>query len=115
MQTGWALRELCDEHIPLNDSFVMSEDVSKLRAGLTEAILPNYESKVEGQTSSEAFSIIQAHFYPELLDAVVNEVETACSTLRNRYPACISVHRFSLQIGWRKKHPGVRTDRAILA
>ncbi len=75
-QTGWALRELCDEQIQLQESFVMSEGVANLSAGLVDAIAPDIESKVEGQRSSESLSIIQARYYPELLDTVVNEIHS---------------------------------------
>ena len=74
VQTGWALRDLCNEHIELPISFVMSAEVTELSAGLVDAILPNSGSKVEGRESSGALSILQAHFYPELLDAVVHEI-----------------------------------------
>jgi hypothetical protein len=79
VQTGWALRELCDQHIVLEESFVMSQNVGALSYGLTEAILPSQTSKVEAQSSSDALAIIQAHFYPELLDAVVGEAEQLMS------------------------------------
>ncbi len=79
IQTGWALREACDEHIQLQDSFVMSDGVAGLSDGLTSAILPNVESNVEGQTASDVLSIVQSHFYPELLDSVVNEIEQLTS------------------------------------
>jgi len=89
VQTGWALRELCDEHIVLQDSFVMSDGIAKLSQGLTAAIIPNAESKVEEPALSESrgpksnensLAIIQSHFYPELLDVVVNEIEQLIST-----------------------------------
>ena len=89
VQTGWALRELCDEHVVLNESFVMSADVAGLSEGLTAAIAPNLASNVvepalpkvsKGQTSgSDALSIIQSRFYPELLDAVVDEAQSLIS------------------------------------
>jgi len=74
VHTGWGLRELCDEHVGLQDSFVMSGSVAGLDNELNEAILPDFESNVESQTSSDALSIIQSHFYPELLDAVTEEI-----------------------------------------
>ena len=80
VHTGWALNELCAEHIQLQDSFVMSDGVSGLGNGLVEAIVPNSESKVESQTSSDSLSIIQSHFYPELLDSVVYEIEGLVSS-----------------------------------
>jgi hypothetical protein len=75
VHTGWALRELCDEHIQLQDSFVMSDGVAGLSDGLVEAIVPGQTPNVESQSSSESLAIVQSHFYPELLDAVVNEIE----------------------------------------
>lgn len=77
VHTGAALSELCDEHIQLEDSFVMSEGMAGLSVGLTEAILPSAGSNVEGQMSNDdSLSIIQSHFYPELLDSVVSEIES---------------------------------------
>ncbi len=79
-ETGWALRELCDEHIQLQESFVMSEKVADLSNGLVEAIVPGQKSQVEGQRSNgEVLSIIQSRFYPELLDSVVNETVSLIS------------------------------------
>jgi len=74
--TGFALNELCDEHVQLPDSFVMSDEVAGLSDGLTAAILPDVGLSVESQMSSgDALTVVQSHFYPELLDAVVNEIE----------------------------------------
>jgi hypothetical protein len=80
VQTGWALRELCDDQVLLNESFVMSEGVAGLSDGLTAAIVPSQTSNVEGPTSSDVLSIIQSRFYPELLDVVVGEVEQLVSS-----------------------------------
>ena len=80
IHTGWALNELCNEHIQLQDSFVMSEDVAGLSERLQEAILSNYESNVEDQTPGDSLGIVQSHFYPELLDTVVDEIEKLVST-----------------------------------
>jgi hypothetical protein len=80
-ETGWALRELCDEHVSLNESFVMSQEIAGLSEGLAEAIVPGQKAQVEGQKSrSEALSVIQLRFYPELLDAVVNETQSLISS-----------------------------------
>ena len=83
VQTGWALREFCNDHVVLDESFVMSENVARLSDGLTAAILPGQTSNVEGQISSEVLVILKRlgsetdtpHFYPELLDSLVNEIE----------------------------------------
>ena len=75
VHTGWALHELCDEHIQLRDSFVMSEGVAGLGDSLVGAIVPDIEGKTKEERAGEsALSIVQSHFYPELLDAVVEEI-----------------------------------------
>jgi hypothetical protein len=80
VQTGWGLRELCHEHLQLQESFVMSESVAELSDGLVEAIVPNAEGKMkEERGEGSALSIIQSHFYPELLDAVVDETQSLIS------------------------------------
>ncbi|HEY5729350.1 MAG TPA: hypothetical protein VIS72_04820 [Anaerolineales bacterium] len=79
VQTGWALRELCGEHIQLEDSFVMSEDVAELSASLVGKILPNDGETKDESGGESALSIIQSHFYPELLDSVVKEIESLVS------------------------------------
>jgi len=81
VQTGWALRELCDEHIQLQESFVMSEAVAELSDGLHEAISPTFEGKTKEERGNEsALSIVQARYYPELLDAVVTEIQSLVSS-----------------------------------
>jgi hypothetical protein len=79
VQTGWALRELCDEQVVLEESFVMSENVANLCDSLVEAIIPNSASNIESQTSTDTLLIIQARFYPELLDAVIDEIQSLLS------------------------------------
>ena len=79
--TGLQLRDVCDEQIQLQESFVMSEGVAQLSDGLVDAILPTFEGKTKEERSSEpALSILQSHFYPELLDAVVNEIQSLVSS-----------------------------------
>jgi hypothetical protein len=81
IHTGAALLELCDEHIVLGESFVMSDGIVGLRNGLVSAILPDVDSKVENQTSAgDSLAVIQSHFYPELLDSVVDEIEQLVSS-----------------------------------
>jgi len=89
VNTGFALRELCDEHVQLQKSFVVSEEIAQLGNSLSEAILPNPDSFVfplssQGKTKDErgdgsALSIIQSRFYPELLDAIVSETQSLIS------------------------------------
>jgi hypothetical protein len=76
--TGYALNELCQEQIVLNesDSFVMSENIANLASSLQQIMLPDPsvpESEISG---GEGVGIIAARFYPELLDAVVAQVRS---------------------------------------
>lgn len=78
--TGWALRELCDEQIALDESFVMSDEVAGLSEGLVEAIIPNSGSKVEGRRSGvEALTLVSSRYYPELLDSIADEINSLIS------------------------------------
>ena len=77
--TGWGLRELCNDHVVLDESFVMSADVTGLSDALVEAIVPAFEGKMKEERSPDALSIITSRFYPELLDAVVGETEQLIS------------------------------------
>lgn len=84
VQTGWALRELCDEHVRLQESFVMSAEVANLGSSLVQAIAPNSDAlhfppssdeTKEERGKNDALQIIQSRFYPQLLDAVADEIE----------------------------------------
>ena len=77
--TGWGLRELCNDHVVLDESFVMSESVAGLSDALVEAIVPAFEGKMKEERGPDALSIITSRFYPELLDAVVGETEQLIS------------------------------------
>ncbi len=79
--TGLQLRDVCDEQIQLQESFVMSEGVAELSEGLADAILPTFEGKTkEERGESSALSIVQSRYYPELLDAIVNEIQSLVSS-----------------------------------
>jgi hypothetical protein len=76
-ETGWALRELCNEQTVLQDSFVVSEGIANLETALSNAIAPTLPSaplSLPGRgTGERALSIVQSRFYPELLDAIADE------------------------------------------
>jgi hypothetical protein len=75
------LSELCDEQIQLEDSFVMSEDVAELSNGLVKSILPELNSnELDMVGEGAALEIVQSHFYPELLDTVIGEIEQLTSS-----------------------------------
>src|SRR5688500_12854722 len=76
-ETGRVLSERCDEQIELRESFVATEAVTYMREGLMDAIDPSFEVKVESQKpDGTPLSILQSRFYPQLLDLIVDEVET---------------------------------------
>lgn len=79
--TGRALCELCSEHITISESFVVSNGVAALGAGLVNAIAPDedYIPLPEQMTESRdwiesTLTFIQSRFYPELLDAIAGEI-----------------------------------------
>jgi hypothetical protein len=73
-ETGWGLRELCEEQVVLQDSFVMSEGIAGLEASLSNAIDPTLTpAPLPGRERGDFLSFIQSRFYPELLDAVADE------------------------------------------
>lgn len=86
-ETGWALRELCDQQVVLQESFVMSEGIASLENALHTAILPDQpspfslrtqsiseEGEVEGERGiGDELAFVQSRFYPELLDAIADE------------------------------------------
>lgn len=80
IHTGAALSGLCDEQVQLEDSFVMSEGVAELSNELVTAIIPNDETSIEDPSPSDTLSIVQSHFYPELLDGIVAETEGLISS-----------------------------------
>jgi len=90
VQTGWALRELCDEHVVLQESFVMSADIADMSDALVEAIVPDIERKTKDERNNNALSIITSRFYPELLDAVVDEVQRLLT--ENLHPSSFILH-----------------------
>jgi hypothetical protein len=73
-ETGWALRDLCDERVVLEQSFAISEEISYLENALAEAVSPSPEpSPSDGDGYGDALAFVQSRFYPELLDAIADE------------------------------------------
>ena len=79
VDTAWALRELCNDHVTMQTNFVNSESVSRLERSLSEvftrspAILTPDDKRRANVRDS--FSIIQTRFYPELLTAISSEIK----------------------------------------
>jgi hypothetical protein len=80
-ETGWGLRELCDQQAVLQDSFVMSEGIASLEGALSDAIVPTLTPpsaplSLEGRGAGvrvDSLSFVQSRFYPQLLDAIADE------------------------------------------
>ncbi|MGA7192039.1 MAG: UvrD-helicase domain-containing protein [Anaerolineales bacterium] len=84
VDTAFALRELCNEQITFDESFVVSEGIAHLANSLTDTINPiasplsTQRNKVRGASES-TLSIINSRFYPELLDAIVEQIHSMIS------------------------------------
>ncbi len=84
-ESGMALRELCDEQVELNRSFVISEGIAALSTSLVGAISstaspPPAPLPPRGEeTGARAFEFITARFYPELLDKIVGQIKSLIS------------------------------------
>jgi hypothetical protein len=79
-ETGWALRELCNEQAVLQDSFVVSDEIAGLEEALSNAIAPILSpspiSEKWGRVREGALAFVQSRFYPELLDSIADETLT---------------------------------------
>lgn len=76
-ETGWALRELCDEQAVLEESFAISDEIAFLENALREAISPSLESpNISGDGYRDALAFVQSRFYPELLDEITEKIHT---------------------------------------
>ncbi len=129
--TGWALRELCDEQVVLDKSFVISEEIAFLENSLAEAVSPSPEPRPsDGDGFSGALAFVQSRFYPELLEAVADETLSLLnegippSEIVILAPYLSDSLRFSLtnrldarEIPWRSHRPSrsLRDEPASLA
>ena len=119
-EVGWALRELSDEHVALDESFAISGEIDFLENILTGVIspLPEKSASIEGDSYSDALAFVQSRFYPELLDAIADETlnllneGTSPSEIVILAPYLSDALRFSLtnrldarEIPWRSHRP----------
>jgi hypothetical protein len=74
-QNALALAALCDDIVVLEQSFVISENIKTLSQNLVEAIGgPAFSSPAAFYQSEEKpFAFLVRRFYPELLDAIVEQ------------------------------------------
>ena len=70
--SGFALSELSDSVVELNDSFVSSENVIRLSNALVSAI--RHEEVGEAGGTESAMDFITTHFHPEMLDKVTSKI-----------------------------------------
>lgn len=78
--TGRGLAELCEEQITWPESLVVTEPIARLNNSLVTAILPQsacllfpLSSDASPDSPAEAFSVLQARFYPALLEKIAAE------------------------------------------
>lgn len=81
-QTGLALGDLCNEQVTFNRSFIVSPGIAGLAASLTAAISPDLPLPIalprdaaKRVEEKQALRFIFARFLPEMIDAVVAEID----------------------------------------
>ena len=79
IETGWKLQDECNDHLILDESFVISEEIRDLQVDLVNAIAPQFnptkQPALYNKQLENTLTVIQSRFYPELLDSVIKEVE----------------------------------------
>ncbi len=71
--TGYALSEACDEQVEFTVSFVSSESIIHLSNTLVSAIT---HREAESTYPNDALEFILAHYYPEMLDIIVDRIKS---------------------------------------
>ncbi len=84
VDTAFSLRELCDEQVTFDKSFVVSENINQLANSLANAIAPDLTPHPplpmgEGAQGVRSLEIITTRFYPELLDTLVEQIHSLLS------------------------------------
>ncbi|MBT3338953.1 MAG: ATP-dependent helicase [Anaerolineae bacterium] len=75
-ETAWRLSDICSSHASLNDSFVASEDILALSDSLAHVINPASTDAPLNGFREGVLQYADAHFYPELLDWLTEEIST---------------------------------------
>ncbi|MGC1377391.1 MAG: hypothetical protein WA821_14260 [Anaerolineales bacterium] len=73
-ESALGLAVLCDETVTLRESFITNDGLAYLSAALAEVITPSGADAPTGVLQGE-LAIASARFYPEMLDAVSNEIQ----------------------------------------
>ncbi len=71
--TGYELRNLCEEHLELNESFVCSPQIIELSEALTAAITRQQPPPAENPAA--ALDYVFERYYTEMLDKVADKAE----------------------------------------
>lgn len=77
VESAWALREGCDQHLAFPQNLVMPENIRHLNTLLVSDIAPHLLSPEEKEATPlppESIPVVARRFYPELLDAIADEV-----------------------------------------
>lgn len=81
-ETGWQLRESCNQVTAMTESFVMPPEIKRFAIALAASIhqpagrAPGPSPVQSSAASSAAIRVISARFYPELLDRVAEEAKS---------------------------------------
>ncbi len=70
--SGYALSESCDEKIEFTESLVCAENIMRLSDTLVSAVR---HQEVEAPPLNNTLEFIHAHYYPEMLDVIVQKIK----------------------------------------
>jgi hypothetical protein len=79
VNTAWALRELCEDQVIMQESLVNSEGIADLEKSLSDVLMSTpalltRENKKRADPR-DSLTIIQTRFYPELLTVISGEIK----------------------------------------
>lgn len=73
--SAYALRGLCDDHLIMPHSHVMSADVAALSAAFNRILSPRFEPDLQAEGDPNvAFSYSANRFYPQMIEAVADQI-----------------------------------------
>ena len=75
-RSAYALRELCDEHVEFNQSFVMLPEMEALGQSLTRSLDRLPVSSTRAVNARQALNYHPHRYYPQMLDWVTDHIET---------------------------------------
>ncbi|PJF31897.1 MAG: hypothetical protein CUN51_02850 [Candidatus Thermofonsia Clade 1 bacterium] len=79
-ESAYELLGLCDDHLVMPHSHVMSEDVTALSAAFNRLLSPRYQPELaQGGSWRAAVSIISKRFYPQMIEDVADKVAALVS------------------------------------